>query len=347
LTVRVSHNELSRFVKEAFMAVGTPEEYANIVADHLVLANLRGVDSHGVIRLPNYIRGIMEGYINPKPQIKIIKDSPWLTLLDGDRGIGHAVAAKATEIAINKAKNLGLGVIGIRNIRHIGMLAYYVLKIVNNNMLGFVAVNASPAIGLPGFKKPITGNNPLAMGFPVKNGEPIVLDMALSVVARGKIMVALKRGERIPEGWALSKDGKPTTDPKEAYEGILLPIGGYKGLGLAIVMDMLCGILVGGGKYSLKVQRVWWFDQGGVLIVALKLDNFMTYEEYFSIVNEYIKTLKSMPTSEGTEVVLPGEPELRIFNERIQKGIPIDDEVFKEFKLLAEKLGIRPLTALT
>jgi len=327
--------------------VGTPEEYAYIVADHLVLASLRGVDSHGIIRLPNYIKGIMGGYINPRPQIKVVKDSPWLTVIDGDRGIGHVVTAKGVEAAIRKASDLGVGVTGVRNVRHVGMLAYYVLKIVGSDMIGFAAVNASPAIGLPGFKEPVTGNNPIAVGFPVKGGEPIVLDMALSVVARGKIMVALKRGERIPEDWALSRDGKPTTDPREAYEGILLPVGGYKGLGLAIAIDILCGILVGGGKYSLKVRRAWWFDQGGVLVAALKLDNFLTRDEYFDMVNEYIRTLKSMPTSEGVEIMLPGEPELRTFNERLRNGIPIDDEVFKELNSLAEVLGIRPPTTLT
>lgn len=338
MVVYVGHSDLIKFSSEVLNKVGVPKEYADIVADQLVLANLRGVDSHGVIRLPLYVNGILSGDINPNPKIKVISDGGSYIYIDGDNGVGQVVALRATELAIERARKYGVCVIGIKNLKHIGMLAYYTLRIVNNGMVGVVAANASPNIAPLGCKKPITGTNPLSIGFPRKYEPPILLDMAMSVVARGKILVAAHKGEKIPEGWAMNKEGRITTDPKEAIEGILLPFGGYKGFGLAVSIDILCGIVLGGG-YSLKMRR-GFYSQGGVFIQAINVGMFRSYEEYLNEIEEYVKEVKSTPTAEGFEVLLPGEPEYRTYLKRIKEGIPLDDETFKELKELSVKYGV-------
>jgi LDH2 family malate/lactate/ureidoglycolate dehydrogenase len=174
------------------------------------------------------------------------------------------------------------------------MLANYVLSIVKENVIGIAMANASPNIGLPGFKKPVVGTNPIAIGFPT-NSTPILLDMALSVVAKGKILLAAERGEKIPRGWALNKEGEETTDPLEAIEGMLLPIGGYKGFGLATAVDILCGIVLGRG-YGLNIERSW-YSQGGFLAIAIRVDLMRSYEEYLKDIKEYIENVKETPTS--------------------------------------------------
>jgi len=344
MSVIVSANELYRFTRDALVKVGVPEGYAAIVADQLVTANLRGVDSHGVIRLPYYVKGIVSGEINPKPQIRVVSEGPSYALIDGDNGIGQVVALKSTDIAISKARDSGVGVVGVRNLKHIGMLAYYVMRIIDNGMVGVVLANASPNIAPLGCKQPITGTNPLAIGFPVREGPPIILDMAMSAVARGKILVAAKKGIKIPEGWAMNKEGRVTTDPNEAIDGILLPFGGYKGFGLALAIDIICGIVLGGG-YSLKMRR-GWYSQGGVLITAMKVDIFRPYDEYLNEIREYVERVKSTPTAEGVEILMPGEPEFREYMRRVEKGIPIDEDTFKDLNNLARELGITPLSVL-
>lgn len=339
MVVHIHHERLRKFSNDVLSKVGVPKDYAEVVTDQLILANLRGVDSHGIVRLPFYVRGIIQGEINPNPTIRIVRNGGPYALIDGDNGIGQPVALKATELAIKKAKDFGISVVGIKNLKHIGMLAYYVIEIVENGMIGLVSANASPNIAPLGCKKPITGTNPIAIGFPTKDGPPIILDMAMSVVARGKILVAAHRGERIPEGWAMNKEGVMTTDPKEALEGILLPFGGYKGFGLAVVVDILCGIVLGGG-YSLKMRRGMFYSQGGVFIGVVNINSFRPYEDYLKEITEYVNTIKSTPTVEGFEVLMPGEPEYRTYLKRVETGIPIDEETLKELRELSTSYGV-------
>jgi len=338
LVVYVKADDLRKFAHEVLVKVGVPDEYAKIVADHLVLAELRGISSHGIMRLPLYVEGIMKGEINPKPQIKIIREGMVHALIDGDNGIGQVVAFKATNIAISKAKKIGIGIAGARNLRHVGMLAYYIMKIIENEMIGVAMANASPTVAPLGCKRPITGTNPLAIGFPVRDKPPIILDMATSIVARGKILAAIKKGEKIPEGWAMNKEGKITTDPKEAAEGILLPFGGYKGFGLALIIDIISGIMTG-GNYSLKMRR-GWYTQGGFFVAAIRIDIFRPYDEYLREIKEYIERVKATPTVKGVEVLLPGEPEFRTYIKRLESGLPIDEEIFNELKNLANKFNV-------
>ncbi len=339
----IDHIELKRFAKAIFTKIGFSAEHADIIADHLVLADLRGVDSHGVIRIPYYVSGVESGKINPKPLIKTLREGSFYALVDGDKTLGHIPARIATDIAISKARKEGIGFVGAINLWHVGMLASYVLDLVKESMIGIAMANASPNMALPGFKRPVVGTNPIAIGFPT-DSVPIVLDMALSVVAKGKILLAAKKGEKIPSGWALNKEGEETTDPMEAIEGMLLPIGGYKGFGLAIAVDILCGIVLGGG-YGLKIERSW-FSQGGFLVMAIKPSLMRDYEEYLGDLREYIRSIKAIPTAEGVRILLPNEVEEENMRKRLVEGIPLDDRIFVELNTLAVKYGVDPLTPL-
>ncbi len=338
MTVHFSPTELERFGKALLIKLGFPTQHSEIISQSLVLANLRGVDSHGVVRLAYYSDGVEKGSINPKPNIKIVKENQYFTLIDGDNTLGYVPATLATEKAILKAKEYGIGISGVRNLKHSGMLAKYVMQAVEEKMFALAIANASPNIALPGFKKPVVGTNPLAIGFPVDGSTPIILDMAMSVVARGKLLVASKKGAPIPKGWALNENGEETTDANEAIKGMLLPIGGYKGFGLAIVIDILCGIVLGGG-YGLKIQRSW-FSQGGFLILVSKLDIARPYEEYLNDIKEYIREMKSTPVSEGTRILFPNEIEEELTCKRMKEGIPLDDETVSELIKLAKKYDV-------
>jgi LDH2 family malate/lactate/ureidoglycolate dehydrogenase len=334
------YKDLERFSKEVFQKIGFSKEHAQIISNSLVLANLRGVDSHGVVRIQYYTEGVKKGLINPNPKIKTLKNENFFSIIDGDKTLGYIPATLATSLVISKAKEHGIGLVGVINLRHVGMLANYIKKVVNEKLFGLAIANASPNIGLHGFKKPVVGTNPLAIGFPVDGSKSIILDMAMSVVAKGKLLLASKKEIEIPKGWALNERGEDTTNPNEAIKGMLLPIGGYKGFGLALAIDIICGIILG-GVYGLKMERTW-FSQGGFLISALRIDLARSYDEYLREIKEYIKEVKATPVSEGVKVMFPNEIEEEITRRRIKEGIPVEDETFEEFVRLAKEYGISP-----
>jgi LDH2 family malate/lactate/ureidoglycolate dehydrogenase len=334
------YKDLEKFSKCVFERLGFSEEHSEIVAKSLILANLRGVDSHGVIRIPHYVEGLEQGKISSKPNIRILKENMFFSLIDGGESLGYIPATLATNLAVSKAKECGIGLVGVVNLKHVGMLANYILKIVDNKLFGLAIANASPSMGLHEFKKPVVGTNPLAIGFPANDSPPIILDMATSVVAKGKLLIAARKGIEIPKGWALNQKGEDTTDPKEAINGILLPIGEHKGFSLALIIDIICGIIMGGG-YGLKVKKTW-FSQGGFLVFASRIDLARSYDEYIRELKEYIKEIKAIPTLEGKRVLLPNDIEEENMKKRINDGIPIEDEVFDELCKLARKYNIEP-----
>jgi len=335
-----SPQELDKFGKAVFQKVGFSEDNAELISSSLVLANLRGVDSHGVIRISYYADAIEKGQINPKPKVKVLKETDIFALIDGDKTLGYIPATLAVDMAISKAKDHGFGIIGVRNLRHSGMLAKYTMQVVDQKLFGLAIANASPNVALQGFKKPVVGTNPLSIGFPVEGSTPIILDMAMSVVARGKVLIASKKGGQIPKGWAINEKGDETTDAEEAIKGMMLPIGGYKGFGLALVIDILCGIIIGGG-YGLKIERSW-FSQGGFLILASKVDLARSYEDYQMEIREYVKEIKATPVSEGTKVLFPNEIEQELTAKRSKEGIPVEDDICSEFLKLAKRYNIEP-----
>ncbi|MGQ9781479.1 MAG: Ldh family oxidoreductase [Nitrososphaeria archaeon] len=338
---KVRSEDLLRFCIEVFSKVGVPRKDAEVVSEHLVTANLRGVDSHGAfVRVPHYVSAVQKGVINPRPKTNFIKNSPSLALVDGDNGFGPVVAMKAAELAIKKAKRTGIGLVGARNMSHVGMLARYTLRIVEENMIGMAATNSSPIVVPWGGTKPVFGTNPFTIGFPVNRSLSIIVDMATSVVAAGKIAVYASKGERIPEGWAFDKDGKLTTDPKAFLDkGMLLPFGGYKGYGLCLSVEVFAGLLTG-SAFSSHIAR-GWATQGGFLVEAININSFRPYSEYSSDILELIQIIKSTPPAEGfNEVLLPGEPERREYEKRASQGIPVYQDSWENLTKVSQELGV-------
>ncbi|MEM1679413.1 MAG: Ldh family oxidoreductase [Ignisphaera sp.] len=340
--VKVSWQDLYKFTAECFIRVGVPVHDAEIIADHLILANLRGVDSHGVIRIPYYIEGIRKGYVKAKVEIKIIREGVATALIDGDNGLGIPIAARAADMAVDKARTVGIAAVAVKNLGHVGMLAYYTLRMARNNLIGLATANGPPFVVPWGGAQRVFGTNPISMAFPF-NGKPIVIDMATSSTASFKLRLAALKGEKIPEGIALTRDGKPTTDPREAYEGILLPFGGYKGYAVSLIVEMLSAVLPGGtlSKHVLLHPST----QGGFFTLAINPTMFREYDEYLGDVRNLINIIKSCPPAQGfSEVLIPGEPEDRNYETRIRDGIPIDIETWKSLIEIARELGIAPPT---
>ena len=241
---RVPAAQLAKFVTRAFVAAGLPEAQAQTVARYMVEADLRGSDTHGVIRLPLYIRRLRAGGINAKPNIRVISERTSVALLDGDNGMGHLVMHSAALLAIEKAKENGIGWVGARMSNHAGPAALYVTMPLAHDMIGlYFAVGSNNHLPPWGGSESLLGTNPMAVAVPAFEEPPIVLDMAPTVAAYGKVRLKAQRGEAMPIGWMIDREGKPLTDPKRADEGHLLPIGDYKGYGLSLIIALLAGAL--------------------------------------------------------------------------------------------------------
>lgn len=340
--VIVSPSDLSEFCKVALARVGVPEEDAAVVADALVAANLRGIDSHGVARLYSYVERLLRGLINPSAKPRVVQDFGAAALVDGNNGLGYVAAVYASDLAVEKARKYGIGVVGVRNSSHFGMAAYYGMRIARNRMIGIIASNAPPAMAPWGGKVARLGTNPICMAFPCR-GEPIVLDMALSVVARGKIRLAALKRERIPEGWAFDEEGRPTTDPQAALRGTLAPIGGPKGYGLALAVEILSGVLTG-SAYSIHVKALDDYSGPsgtGFFIEAINVEAFRPFEEYLGDLENLARIIKETPKASGvSEIFLPGEIEENTSKQRLREGVPLDRETVELLKKTALMLRI-------
>jgi LDH2 family malate/lactate/ureidoglycolate dehydrogenase len=330
----VRHAELFTFAKSVLVASGFSTDHADVVADHLVTANLRGVDSHGIMRLPVYIDAIEKGLINPRPRVRTVKEGEGYALIDGDWGLGHIATYQATQVAAAKARKTGIAIAATRNHWHSGMLAYYIMKLTSEGLVGIAMANSSPRMSMPGLRSAVVGTNPLAIGVPGPE-FPLIFDAAMSVVAFGKVVDAAKRGVPIPPGWALDSEGRETTDPRKA--AYVLPIGGYKGLGIAIMVDILCSMLAG-ARYGLQMEPSL-YSQGGTVIIAISIDAFKPLQSFAKELAEYILKIKSIPGER--ELLLPGEPEHRTYTLRVGRGIPIPEAVYSELEELASKYGTK------
>lgn len=327
--MEVEVERLKEFCNAITTSMGLPEEDAKIVSDQLVLAERLGHSSHGVVRLIYYYRALKDGYLNPKPEIRILRESSSSVLLDGDRGFGQVVATKATELAIRKSMDSGIGFGNAINLGHVGMLSYYILKVIENKMCGVAIANA-PAVMAPlGGRKPFLGTNPVAIGIPFK--EPIIFDGAMSVASRGKILIAMQKGESIPENWALDEEGKPTTDPSRAIKGILLP-DGVKGYAFALFIDLFCGALLG-GKFGYELPSNFAL-QGGFSVLVINPQFFRDYSQFVTSVEEYVAKLKFGET----DVMLPFERELSRLR-RASTTVNLEPNIVLQLNDLARELG--------
>ena len=350
---RVDAKRLINFSTKALQKLGVPEEDAQITARLLVATDLRGVESHGVAHLNRfYARWIRSGVINATPKPKIFSQAPSTATMDGDRGLGFVIGHRAMMEAIKRAEKTGAGFIAVRNSTHFGAAACYAMMALERDMIGIAMTNTIAGVIAPESTKPAVGTNPIAVAVPAGKKTPFVLDMATSVVAGGKLEIAQKEGKPIPIGWAIDKKGKPITDPtkiinptKGVYDnGGLLPLGGtptfgsYKGFGLGVLVDILCGVLSGSSACILKTPGVRSINH---FFGALRIDSFLPVENFKKSMDEMITAFEGLPTLLGFKhVYVAGGYEAEVENDRRANGIPLNSKVIEQLQELAKEVGI-------
>ena len=343
--VRVGWKELDGFTAEVFTRAGVPREDAQTEAEVLVWANLRGVDSHGVLRIPWYLENLETGIMNPRPNVRVIKETPATIMIDGDRALGPVVTTMAMRRVIAKAGDVGIGWGLIRETTHQGAMGYYALMAAKEGMAGLASVCSPPNMAPYGARAAGVHNSPIAISVPGRRRSPLILDMATSVVAGGKRDVAIDKGIPIPLGWALDKDGIPTTDPKLA--DILLPAGGPKGSGLALMFECLSSLMVGNPLLEpvLTGKREHMRGVQNSFIAAIDIGTFTDAEDYRENVDRLIEAEKNLPRAEGVdEIFVPGEPEDRMYQDRVKNGIPLPEGTVRNLRAVAERFEV-PLPA--
>jgi len=341
--VRVAWESLKEFTKEVFIQLGVPPKDAETEAEVLVWANRRGVDSHGVLQIPFYVQEVGGGYMNPKPDIQVLKETPASLVVEADLAFGPVVTTFTMNRAIEKAKEAGIGWGFIRNTSHQGAMGYYSMMPVRKDMAGIAFVCTPPGMAPYGARAAGVDNSPITISVPAKRHYPLTLDMATSVAAGGKVKLAIDKGISIPEGWALDEDGNPTTDPNQA--AILLPFGGPKGSGLAIMFECLSSVIVGNPLLEpvlLGHKKGEGHQIQNSVVVAIDISQFTDVEGYKGHVDNLIEGLKALPKAEGfNEIFVPGEPEWRTFDERSRNGIPLPGGTVRKLRSVAEKFGIK------
>ena len=310
--------------------------HALICADALINAELVGAPTHGLSRLKMYCDRINKKVINPKPKIKIKKISQSISQIDANNSIGFVAADIGIKQAIRNAKKTGIGLVGIKNSGHYGLSGYYAEQAVKKNLIVFCFTNAPPAIAPHGARKSLFGTNPICFGTPTSSKVPFILDTSVSVINRGKIRVAATTGKKIPEGVALDKFGKPTTDAKKALAGVQLPISGFRGSGLAWMVDILSGVFTG-GNHGGKVKDPFDDFSGpqniGHLFFVMKTNLFVG--NYSKRIKENIKRIKRLPKIKGVkEILYPGQNKLQRYKKNLKKEINISTNIAKDLKKL-------------
>jgi len=339
--IRIAWEPLQRFTRDVFLGVGLPPGDAEIEAEVLVWANLRGVDSHGVLRIPWYVEMVEAGTMNPRPKIRMEKETPATLLIDADHALGPVVTTLAMKQVMQKAREVGIGWGVIRNTTHQGAIGYYALMAAREGMAGIALVCSPPNMAPFGAKASGVHNSPIAIAVPAKRRDPLLLDMSTSIAAGGKLRLAVDKGTPIPQGWALTKDGEPTTDPNLAT--ILLPTGGPKGSGLALMFECLAGLMAGNPvliPMLLGQERERRHRQNSV-VAAINIPTFTDVEQFTLAVDRLVEGLKALPKADGIdEILVPGEREDQTYEERIRHGIPLPEGTARRLRLVAERFGI-------
>ena len=345
---RVAEGALRTFIQSALVRVGLPSSDAATCAELMARADVNGSDGHGVFRLPQYVRRIRGGAVNVRPNVRIVREAAGMALVDGDNGMGHVVMRFATQTAIRKARSAGVAWVGARWSNHAGPASLYASMPIAHDMIGvYLAVGNANHLPAWGGLDMLLSTNPIAVAVPGFEEKSIVLDMATTVAAYGKVKTKAQRGEMMPEGWMMDRKGQPLTDPKRADEGFLLPIGGYKGYGLALVFGLLAGTLNGAAMGRDVVD----FNNDdstptntGHAIVAIDLAAFGEVDAFKRRVDALIRNLRSSETLPGVEQVrIPGEGSQQAREDRTKNGIPIPAALREALDKLAVELDIRPL----
>ena len=332
----VNGKKLNQIIIKILKKNGLNSNHATICSKALINAELVGAHSHGLSRLKMYCDRIQKKVINPNPKIKIKKISQSISHIDANNSIGFVAADIGIKQAIKNAKKTGIGLVGIKNSGHYGLSGYYAEQAVKKNLIVFCFTNAPPAIAPHGAKKTLFGTNPICFGSPTSSKVPFILDTSVSVINRGKIRVAARNGKKIPEGVALDKFGKPTTDAKKALAGVQLPIAGFRGSGLAWMVDILSGVLTG-GNHGGKVKDPFDDFSGpqniGHLFIVIKPNLFVG--NYNQRIKENIKRIKRLPKIKGVkEILYPGQNKHRRYKKNLNKKINISSNIAEDLKKL-------------
>jgi len=346
---------LREFSARVLEAAGVPPDDAAQAADVLLAADLRGIDSHGVARLRGYYDVVRGGQVNARPEPRVVRETLTTATVDADNGLGLVVGPRANEIAIDKALEAGSGWVAVRNTNHFGIAGYYVLQALERDLIGWAMTNSSALVAPLFGTSRMLGTNPLAIAFPGDEEPPIVVDLATSAVAFGKIEIARRRGVPIPEGWAIDADGAPATDPQAVYDGgALLPLGstrelgGHKGYALAMVVDVLSGVLPGANwgpfapAFAITQTPPGSVGAGiGHFFGALRIDGFIDPDEFKRQVDHLVRTFRAAPAAPGTSgPLVPGDPERAAEAERLRDGIPLLPAVAADLEALAVDVGV-------
>ena len=334
--VNLKTEKLRKKIIKIFRKFGLNNNHASISADALINAELVGAYGHGLSRLKMYCDRISKKVINPKPKIKTKKISQSISHIDADNSIGFVAADLAIKKAIQNAKKTGIGLIAVKNSGHYGLSGYYAEQAVKKNLVTMIYTNAPPAVAPHGALKSLFGTNPICFGTPTGSKIPFILDTSISMINRGKIRVAARNNQKIPEGVALDKFGKPTTDAKKALEGVQLPIAGFRGSGLAWMVDILSGVLTG-GNHAGRVKDPFDDFTGpqniGHLFITFKTNLFV--KNYNTRIKENINRIKRLPKIKGVkEIMYPGQNKFKRFKMNLKKEIQIAENIKKDLEIL-------------
>ncbi len=346
---RLSADCLSEFCSIAYVALGLSSVDADLLADSLVQADLWGHQSHGVMRTFWYGKRIQSGATKIAATQQLVVDGGAIAVIDGNDGVGQVTACRAMQEAIERSKRHGIGAVAVRNSGHFGTAMYFTRMAARKGCIGFLSSNASPAMAPWGGRRKLLGTNPWSIAAPAGRHPPMMLDIANTAVARGKLYLAQKRGEGIPEGWAIDSEGRPTIDAVAGIAGNILPMAGHKGYAIATMMDLLSGILSGSQFGSAIVGPYVAEGRSGVghLAMALDIDSFRPLEDFNTDVEKLIESIKNSPVAAGGgEIYYPGEPEARAEEYHRGNGIEIPKETLLELDEAARALGIAPLSAI-
>lgn len=353
---RFPAESLSAFCRAVFERHGVPAEDAVLAASVLAAADLRGVDSHGVARLRTYHDMLTLGRINPRPRLSIVRESPSTATVDGDNGLGLVVGPRANDIAMDKAEAVGTGWVSVRNTNHYGIAAYYPLRALERGMIGWSMTNSTKLVAPLGGAERMLGTNPIAIAFPGLEEPPVVVDLATSAVAYGKVEIAQRAGKSIPRGWAIDANGEHTESPAGMIAGgALLPLGsfaesgGHKGYCLATMVDMLCCVLSGANwgpfapPFALRQEMPARSVGKGIghFFGAMRIDGFIDPEEFGRQVDDWVRTFRATRPQPGTSgVLIPGDPEREAEAERSRLGIPLVPAVIEDLRCVSRESGV-------
>jgi LDH2 family malate/lactate/ureidoglycolate dehydrogenase len=345
--MKIHAHDLERFCIDALTKVGVSQIHASTTTEVLVTTDTWGIFTHGTKNLRGYIRRIRGGGIGARAVPNIVNEAPAWAMVDGDSALGMVTSVFAMRTAIEKAKRAGLAYVGVRNSCHFGAAGYYASLAIPENMIGIAMCNDRPTVTVPGSRGAVLGSNPLAFAVPAGSEKPLLMDMATSTVAGGKVFAAAARGEKIPEHWLVDANGLPTSDPKLFPDSATLtPMAGHKGYGLALLIEMLSGVLT--GALIAKHVLSWSFDDAslktghGAAFIAFDINSMTPIEQFKARVDQTIREIREAPKAKGVDrIYLPGEMEWERREKALAEGIDLPEDVATRLRSLADELGLK------